>query len=33
MWQLRHPNVVGFAGVTFYGTKGVMLMEYCEGAP
>ena len=31
--QLRHPNVVGFAGVTFRGTKGVVLMELCEGAP
>ena len=30
--QLRHPNVVGFAGVTFHGSKGVVLMELCEGA-
>lgn len=29
--QLRHPNVVGFAGVTFHGSKGVVLMELCEG--
>ncbi|KAI7838770.1 hypothetical protein COHA_007387 [Chlorella ohadii] len=30
--QLRHPNVVGFAGVTFHGsTRGVVLMELCEG--
>lgn len=32
--QLRHPNVVGFAGVTFHGSsRGVVLMELCEGVP
>lgn len=30
--QLRHPNVVGFVGVSFHGSKGVVLMELCEGA-
>ena len=29
--QLRHPNVISFAGVTFHGSKGVVLMELCEG--
>ena len=28
---LRHPNVVGFFGVSVDGSKGLLLMEYCEG--
>ena len=32
MQQLRHPNVVGFYGVSLDGPKGILLMEFCEGA-
>ena len=28
---LRHPNLVGFYGVCLAGSKGVVLLEYCEG--
>lgn len=31
MQALRHPNVVSFFGVSLLGSKGVLLMELCEG--
>lgn len=33
MQLLRHPHIVSFFGVSVDGTAGLILMEYCEGAP
>ena len=30
--QLRHAHVVAFYGVALMGSKGLVLMEFCEGA-
>lgn len=29
--QLRHPAVVGFVGVALSGSRGILLLEMCEG--